>query len=171
MLLRVTDLVRVRLAATRLVARRPHAATLHVAEEQVAAPCIASDVLPPAGHREVAPTAITRSRRGHHHRIPPVREHVRPRGLVVGGPETPQHRRNQLAHVRGAPYLVRSRPGNQDVARHPLLEQELGRLDDRRRVEAPDHHAVVEDVADGRQHHPLVVRHVAPHDGDRRALG
>ena len=61
---------------------------------------------------------------------------MRPRGLVVGGPETPQDRRNQLAHIRGAPDLVRSRPGDQNVARHPLLEQELGRLDDRRRVEA-----------------------------------
>ena len=38
-------------------------------------------------------------------------------------------------------------------------------------MEALHHHAVVEDVADGHQRHPLVVGHVALHDRDRRPLG
>ena len=85
--------------------------------------------------------------------------------------EAAQDRRDEVAHVGRALHLLGTRPRDQHVARHPLLEQQLGRLDDRLGVEAPDHRAAVEDVADRHQRHPLVVRHVAPDDRHGRALG
>lgn len=41
----------------RLVARRPDASLVHIAQEDVAAPGIAGRVLPPAGHGDIAPFA------------------------------------------------------------------------------------------------------------------
>ena len=169
-ILRVGDLVAVRLRAAGLVARRPHRAGVHVAQEEIAAPRVAGHVLAPAGHRHVAPAAVAGSRGRHHDRVPPVRQQVRPRDRVVGRGESTEDRRHEIAHVGGALHLFGTRPGHEHVARHPLLEQQLRRLDDRVGMEALDHRAVVEDVAEGHQRHPLVMGHVALHDRDRRAL-
>ncbi len=71
-------LVPVGLDAAGLVARRPHRAAVDVAKEDVRAPAVARRVLAPAGDREVAPAAVARSRRRHHHRVPAVGQQVRP---------------------------------------------------------------------------------------------
>ena len=73
----------IRLTPAGLVARRPDCAARRVPQVQVAAPRIARHVLPPTRHREVAPAAVPGSGRGHHHRVPAVRQQVRPRRLVV----------------------------------------------------------------------------------------
>ena len=54
--------------------------------------------------------------------------------------------------------------GDRDVARRALLQQQLGRLDDRLGVEARAHHAVEQRVGDGHDRHALVVGHVGAHD-------
>ena len=165
------DLVAVRLHAAGLMARRPHRAARHVAQEEVAAPRVAGHVLAPAGDGDVAPAAVAGARGRHHDRIPPVRKQVRPRDRVVGRREPAEDRRHEIAHIGGALHLFGTWPGHEHVARHPLLEQQLRRLDDRVGMEALHHRAVVEDVAERHQGHPLVVRHVALHDRDRRTLG
>ena len=78
-------------------------------------------------------------------------------------------RRNEVAHI-GAFDLFGTWPGHEDVARHALLQQQFGRLDDRVGVEAFDHDPVVQHVAERHQRHPLVMRHVAVHDCDCRAF-
>ena len=87
---------------------------------------------------------------------------VRGIGVVRRG-EPAEDRRHEVADVGGALDLLRARPGDQHVARHPLLEQELRGPDHRIGVEALDHRRSVQDVADGDQQHALVVRHVAHH--------
>ena len=166
MVLRVGDLVAVRPGAAGLVTRRPHHVGLHVAQEEIAAPRVTGDVLAPAGHRHVAPAAVPGSGGSHHDRVPPVRKHVSPRNRVVGRGETAEDRGHEIAHVGGALHFLRTRPGHEHVPRHPFLEQQLRRLDDRVCVEALDHGAVVDDVAEGHQRHPLVMGHVALYDRD-----
>ena len=95
---------------------------------------------------------------------------MRPRREVVRRAEPAQDRRDEVAHVGRALHLLGTRARDEDVARHALLEQKLGRLDDGLRVEAFDHRIVVKDVPDRHQRHPLVVRHVAPDDRDGLAL-
>ncbi len=79
--------------------------------------------------------------------------------------------RHEIAHVGGALHLFGTRPSHQNVTRHTLLEQQLRRLDDRVRMEALHHRAVVDDVAESHQRHALVMRHVALHDRNRRPFG
>jgi hypothetical protein len=88
----------------------------------------------------------------------------------VGRGEPPDDRRDEIADVGRALDLLGPGPGHEDVARHALLEQEFGRLDDRIGMEPLDHHVAVEDVAEGHQRHPLVVGHVASDDGDGLVL-
>ena len=85
--------------------------------------------------------------------------------------EPAQDRRHEIAHVGGALHLLGAWPRDEHVARHALLEEQLGGLDDRVGVEALDHRAVVDDVAERDQRHPLVVGHVALDHGDRRSVG
>ena len=96
---------------------------------------------------------------------------MRPRDGVVRRGEPAQDRRHEIAHVGGALDLLRSGPGDEHVARHPLLEQQVARRDDRIGVEALHHGVAVEDVADGHQGHALVMRHVALHDRHRGPIG
>ena len=85
----------------------------------------------------------------------------------MGGAEAARQRRHEVAHI-GALDLLGTWPRHEDVAWHALLQQQLGRLDDRVGVEAFDHDPVVQHVAERHQGHPLVMRHVALHDRDRR---
>ncbi len=135
-ILRVGDLVAVGFRAAGLVTRRPHGAAVDVAQEEIATPRVARHVLAPAGHGHVAPAAVAGSRGGHHDRVAPVRQQVRPRDRVVRRGETTEDRRHEIAHVGGALHLFGARPRHEHIARHPLLEQQLRRLDDRVGMEA-----------------------------------
>ena len=166
-ILRVGDLVAIRFLAARLVAGRPHHAGLHVAQKEVRAPRVTGHILAPPGHGHVAPAAVAGSRGRDHHRIPPIGQHVRTGCRSVRRGETPKDRRDQIAHFGGALHLFGTRPGHKHVARHPLLEQQFGCLDDRVRMETFDHRAIVENVAQCNECHALVMGHVALHDRDR----
>ena len=163
-ILRVGDLVAIRLGAARLVTGGPHCAGVHVAQEEIVAPLVTGDVLSPTRHHHVTPTAVPGSSCRDHHGIPTVRQHVRPRDGIVRRREVAQDRRHEIAHVGRAPHLLGTWPGHEHAARHSLLQQQFGGLDDRVGVKALDHHAVVEDVADGHQRHPLMMSHVAVDD-------
>ena len=159
------DLVALRLVSRGLVADRPALAALRVAEVHVHPGLVARDVLTPAGHRDVPPAAVAGSRGGEHHRVTPVGQDVGTDGPVRRG-EPPDDGRNEFTHIGHRRHLFRARPGDRDVARRPLLQQQLGRLDDRLAVEARPHGAGVEDVRDGDEQHALVMRHVGAHHRD-----
>ena len=73
-------------------------------------------------------------------------------------------RRHQLAHVSGGGGgAVHPRPGDGDVARRPLLQQQLARPHHRLGVKARAHGAAVQRVRDRDDRHALVVRHVHAH--------
>ena len=59
------------------------------------------------------------------------------------------------------------------LLRDPFLQQELGRLDPRVRMESVDHHVIQENVRERHQRHPLVVSEVRLHDdpGSRTPRG
>jgi len=64
----------------------------------------------------------------------------------------------------GSGLLGRTRFDDGRLARDPLLQEKLGRLDSPVRMEPVDHHVAQQNVGDGDQCHPLVVRHVGLHD-------
>ena len=90
---------------------------------------------------------------------------------VVRGVEATQHRWNEIADVRDRPHLLDPGPGDQDVAWSAFLQQQLSGLHARLGVKARAHHAVVEDVCERHERHPLVMRHIGAHDGHRLVLG
>ena len=169
------DLVAVRLDAARLVARRPDLAALHIAKEEIGPPAVAGGVFPEAGDGDVAnagarrgavEAAVPGARRGDHQRVAAVAEEMAARHRLVGGREAAHHRRRQIAGLHGGCDLFRPRPGDRHVARRALLEQQLGRLHERHRMEAGRHAAVlahVEDIGEREEGHPLVMRHVGAH--------
>ena len=65
----------------------------------------------------------------------------------------------------GVGLVQRQGAGHRHVARRPLLQQQLGRLDDGFRVEPCPHDAVQDGVRDGDDGHALVVRHERTHHG------
>ena len=149
---------------------RPYVPGARVPKVQIRAPRIACHVFAPARHCHVPPAAVPRARGCHHDRVAPVRQHVRAWRRIARRGEAPQHRRHEVTHVCLARDLVPERPRDQHVAWHPLLQQQLGRLDDGLGMEAPDHRRIVQDIPDGHQRHRLVVRHVAVHDRHRRVF-
>ncbi len=164
-ILRVHDLVAVRLHAARLIARGPDLPALDIPEEHVGSPRILRRVLAPARHVPAEPAAVTGSRGGDHHRVPAVGEEVSPRDQIVRRAEATQDGRDEVADVKVAAHLFRAGTRHHDRLRRPLLQQELGRLDHRFGMEATPHHLFQERVGEGDDRHPLVVRHVRAHDG------
>ena len=75
-------------------------------------------------------------------------------------PPHPGHRRDQ----RASALFRRPRRFRRRLARHPFLQQQLGRLDARIAVEARHHDVVEQRVGQGHEGHALVVRHVGAHD-------
>ncbi len=57
-----------------------------------------------------------------------------------------------------------------DVARHALLQQQLGGLHARLRVEALDHAVAEQGIGQGHERHALVMRHVRRDDDARRRV-
>ena len=119
----------------------------------------------PAGDRQIAPAAVARAGRGHHHRITAVGHHI-------GRTQRPQ----RIEHDAGVGALdfglvlgplVGFGPDGRgrNVARRPFLQQQLGRFDDRIAVEAVAQAALEDRVGDRRDRHARVVRHVVQHDG------
>ena len=94
------DVVAVRLHAARLVAGGPHVPGLHVAQEDVAPPVVAGDVLAPARDAEIAPAAVPGAGARQHHRVPAVREQVHLRRGGVRGAEPPHRRQLEVADRR-----------------------------------------------------------------------
>ena len=167
------DLVAVRLDAARLISGRPDLAALRVAEEDEGPPGVASGVLAEAGDGDVLEAAVAGAGRGQHHRVAAVAQQVAPGDGVVRGVIAADCRRGE-ADLRGGRDLFGARPGHRHVARRPLLQQQLGRLDERGGVEAGRHGAVLPDVQDvrqGEERHPLVMRHVGVHHGEILPLG
>ena len=82
---------------------------------------------------------------------------------MVRGVEAAQNRLDRLPDL-GALNLIGERTGNVYVARHPLLQEELGSMDHRFTVEAAPHDSVMNDVVQRQQRHPLVMRHICPDD-------
>jgi len=81
------------------------------------------------------------------------------------------HRRRDVADVAVGPDLFGARTGDCDVAGGALLEQQLGRLDDRLGVKPRAHRAVEQRVVDSDQGHPLMMGHVGADDRDDLAFG
>ena len=92
---------------------QPDVAAIRVAQENVLAVRVVSDVLAPARDAEIAPTAVARSCRRDHHGVVAVREQVGARHRVVRRRELARHGSDQLAGMWAAvspPPLVVARP-------------------------------------------------------------
>ena len=90
---------------------------------------------------------------------------------AVGRGEAPDDRRDELSRVADRHHVFRRRPGDRDVSRCPLLQQEVGRLDEGLGVKARAHDPAVKDIVEGDERHALVVRHVRADNGHQRVLG
>ena len=162
------DLVGVRLDGGRLVGRRPDCSALGIPQEDVRAPVIARDVLAPAGDGASGALAVARPRGRQHHRVASVGEQVGPRSPVVGRSELAEDRLDEIAHLRRRLDLVDPGAGDRHAAGRPLLQQQLGRLDDGFGVEARAHRTGPEDIGERDQRHPLMMGHVGAHHGHLR---
>ena len=171
MILEKNDFICVRFDPARLVGSRPDRATVSVAQEDIRPPGIARAILPPACDRKVAPTAVSGARRGDHHHVSPVGKEVGAGSQVVRGGETTEDRWHKIADVRDRLHLLDSGPGDQDVPWRTFLQQQLGGLHARLGVKARAHDAVVEDVRERHERHPLVMRHIGAHHGHACILG
>ena len=96
---------------------------------------------------------------------------MRARNQIVRRMEPANGRRSALANVGFRLDLFGPRTRDGDIARRPLLQQQLGRLDDGFGVKSRAHRAAVQRVGDRHQRHALVMRHVRAHDGDALAFG
>ena len=79
---------------------------------------------------------------------------------VVWGREAADDRWNEIADVCNRLHLLDPGPGHQDIPWRAFLQQQLGRLHARLGVKARAHDAVVEDVRQRHERHPLVMRHI-----------
>src|SRR6185312_14660459 len=125
------DLVTGRRHAAGLVARRPNSVGARIAKENIRSPSVAGDILAPSCDSDIAPAAVSRSRRGQHYRVPAVREQMRPRRAIVRRDEPALRRRYRHAEFRSIVNALDPGPEYRYVIRHALLKQELRRLDDR----------------------------------------
>src|SRR5205823_5118115 len=82
-----------------LIACRPDRAGVDIAQEHVAAPAIAGRILVPACDRQIAPMAVSRTRRGHHHCVAAVGEKLRLDSSLMWRLEMSQGRRNEFAYI------------------------------------------------------------------------
>src|SRR5689334_13509109 len=94
-------LVETRLASTWLVTRRPDFAASHIAKKNEGTPTIASHILAPPCHGDVAPPAISGTRVGHHHAVSAIRQQMRARYGSMGRSKSPEHRRDEVADLGG----------------------------------------------------------------------
>ena len=153
----------------RLVRRRPDRAAGHVAQVDRLAGRIGGGVAAPAGDRPAAPAAAAAAGVGDDGDVGAVGEELPVRHRGVRRAIAPdRHRRDGRRHPH---FLGDARDGRRREARHPLLEQQLGGLDPRIGVEAPDHHVVQQHVGQRHQHHPLVVAHVGANHRRRSGRG
>ena len=88
----------------------------------------------------------------------------------MGGGVAALDLRNEACDLCRSFGLFRRRTRHGDIARHALLQQKLGRLNDRFGMEARAHRAVMQRVGDGDENHRLVMRHIGAHDGDLGAF-
>ena len=132
---------------------------------------VARRVLAPTRHRHAAPTAIPAARRGQHQRIIAVGHQLSARHRRVRRGEAARHARCLVEEGDSAGLHFRRQPGNCDIARHALLQQQFGGLHHRLGMEAFAHGAVMDDVVDAQDHHALVVRHVGLDDDAGRVFG
>ena len=89
---------------------------------------------------------------------------MRPRHRIVRRGEAPHHRPDEVADVGRRLDLLGPWPGDRDVPRCPLLEQQVGGFHDGLSVKARPHGAVMQHVRYRDQGHALVVRHVGAHE-------
>ena len=161
-------LVAVGLDAARLIARGPHGAAFDVAQEEIAAAIVACRVFAPARDVESAPAAVARACIREHHGVAAIREQMRLRRGCV--------RREQTAHLRELHDPRRRRDflgprmRHRDIARRALLQQKLGRLDARLRVEPLAHPAIEEHVGESHHGHARVMGHERAHGRNPRAF-
>ena len=125
------DIVAVRLDAARLIARGPNLAAPDIAQKDIGAPIVAGGVFAPARNSQIAPPAVAGAGRREHHRVTAVGEQVRlrrrswaERRCRIVGSSRSRDRRAGLD-------LLHPGPNGRDIARRPLLQQELGCLNDR----------------------------------------
>ena len=64
--------IALRIDSGRLVSRRPHVATMRIAQKYIRSPGIAGSVLAPSRDGDVLPAAVARACCGDHDRVPPV---------------------------------------------------------------------------------------------------
>ena len=162
--------IRVRLDPRGLIPGRPHRTADDVPDKDVRPPVVARDVLAPSGHLEAAAAAVSCARPRQHHRIAPVGEQMRPANRIVGRRELTKHGRLEVPGVGGRLHFLDPRPGDGDVPRRALLQEQLGGLDDGLRVEPRAHPALPQHGRQRDEGHSLMVRHVGAHDGHRRAF-
>jgi hypothetical protein len=158
-------LVVIGLRPRRLVGGRPDTSGVPIAEIDERAPRVARRVLPPAGDREIAPSAVAAARMGRHDVVGAVREQLHLGHRRAGIVEDPQRglplRRlaagslDVLRDVRGQP-----RSGSRD----PLLQERLRGAHLPVGHETTGHRAVVQQVVERHQAHALVVGHERTHD-------
>src|SRR4030095_10149021 len=90
---------------------------------------------------------------------------------VVWGGEATEHRWNEIADVSDRPHLLDPGPGDQDVPWSAFLQEQLRGLHARLGMKAPAHDALVENVRERHERHPLMMRHVGAHDSHALVLG
>ena len=154
--------VAVGLLADGLVGRGPDGARVDVAQVDELASGIARAVLAPPRHGAAAAEARSATPVRDDRDVAAVREDLRARVRRVRRAEAAWGARERGRF--GSGLLGRTRLDDGRLARDPLLQEELGRLDSRVRVEPVDHHVAQKDVGDGDERHPLVVRQVGLHD-------
>ena len=96
---------------------------------------------------------------------------MRPGNRIVGRRELTKGRCSEVSGMGGRLDFLDPRPGDRDIPRRALLQEQLGGLDDGLRVEPRGHRALAQHVRQREEGHPLMVRHVGAHDRHRRTLG
>ena len=150
-----------RLLADGLIGRGPDRAVVDVAQVDELAARVARGVLAPPG--DGAAPAEARSAAGvrHDRDVGAVRQDLRARVRRVRRAEAARSASERRGH---AGLLGGTRLDDRSLTRHPLLQEELGRLNPRVRVEPVDHDVAEKDVREGDERHPLVVRQVGLDD-------
>ena len=163
--------VGVGLHAGGLVPRRPDVAALDVPQEDVRSPGVARGVLAPPCDGQVVAAAVARAGHRQHHHVSAIGEEVRPGRRMVRRRVLAEDGLHEIGDVGPRLDLVHGRADDGHVPRGALLQEQIRGLDDGFAVEARAHRAGAQDIQQRHEGHPLVVRHVGPHDGDRAALG
>ena len=149
-----------------LPGRGPDGAGVDVAQVDELAPGVPRRVLAPPGHGVPATEARSPAGVRDDRHVGAVREDLRLRVRRERRAEAVGRARGGARRHPGL--LGRARLGDRRLARDPLLQEELRRLDPRVRVEPADHHVAEEDVREGDESHPLVVGEPGLHDDARR---